>query len=596
VAASGETTAAANRAAAGAFMAALGAAGVRDACVTPGSRSTPLTVALAEQSGIRPWLHLDERSAAFFALGLARATGRPVALVCTSGTAAANYFPAVVEANLSRIPLIVCTADRPPRLRDMGADQTMLQAGMFGPNVRWAADLPVPSSAAYEAPQFGTYATRAAAAAAGPLPGPVHLNFPFEEPLIGAATRVHDEHRLPDSREFPSPGIFAPPEANVAAATEMLRRAERPLIVAGPEAEGLPAAALVALAEAIQAPILADGLSGLRCGPHDRSLVLDSFDAVLRADAADGLVPDCVVRLGAKPTSKALNQFLARQRSAAHILCELPGGWRDPDGLSTVVLAGTPLATVAALQRALPQRARVGDWAARWRAADAAARGALQSCAAGFQDLFEGRIFSELQALLPAGATLMAGNSMPVRDLDSFLASDAKALTLTANRGAAGIDGVTSSALGAAAAGQGPVVLVIGDISFYHDLNGLWAAARHGLDLTVVLVNNNGGGIFHYLPQAAHEEVFEDWFGTPTNLDFSLAVRMYGGRHTLARDWPTFRDAVSGFEQGGLRVVELPTNRVRNTDMHREAWAAAAVAVRAALATTPPAPELTHAT
>ncbi len=234
--------------------------------------------------------------------------------------------------------------------------------------------------------------------------------------------------------------------------------------------------------------------------------------------------------------------------------------------------------------------------ALRWRAADAAARGALQSCAAGFQDLFEGRIFSELQALLPAGTTLMAGNSMPVRDLDSFLASDAKALTVTANRGAAGIDGVMSSALGAAAAGTGPVVLVIGDISFYHDLNGLWAAARHGLDLTVVLVNNNGGGIFHYLPQAAHEDVFEEWFGTPTNLDFSLAVRMYGGRHTLARDWPTFRDAVSGFEQGGLRVVELPTNRARNTEMHREAWAAAAIAVRSALATTPPAPELTHAT
>lgn len=214
-------------------------------------------------------------------------------------------------------------------------------------------------------------------------------------------------------------------------------------------------------------------------------------------------------------------------------------------------------------------------WAAGWLARDRAAREAMRSACASFEEPFEGRVFLELQAALPAGATIVAGNSMPVRDLDSFLFSDAKQLRLLSNRGANGIDGVTSSALGTAAAARGPVVLVIGDLSFYHDLTGLWAAKRHGLSLTIVLVNNDGGGIFGYLPQASHPDVFEEWFGTPSGLDFSHAVALFGGRHTLVRDWAGFRSALTG---GGLNVIELRTGRQRNVALHREAWAAAASA------------------
>lgn len=351
---------AANDLAACAFVQGLANAGVRHACVTPGSRSTPLTVALARQRRIRPWVHLDERSSAFFALGLARATGQPVVVVCTSGTAAANFHPAVVEADLSRVPLIFCTADRPPGLRDTGADQTTLQAGMFGRSVRWAADLQVPAGLEGEGRRFHASALRATSAALGPLPGPVHLNFPFEEPLMGAVAGGWEPHRG-SSASLPIASAYRPATETISAAATAIRHARRVIVVAGPESGGLPPDRIVALAERLNAPILADPLSGLRTGRHDRSLVLDSYDAILRGEPLPGLEPDCVIRFGAKPTSKALCQFLARQSQAAHLLCDLPGSWRDPDALSTVVIHGSP----GERCRDTARRGRPGPWRRR---------------------------------------------------------------------------------------------------------------------------------------------------------------------------------------------------------------------------------------
>lgn len=569
-------TAAANTGAARAFVRALAASGVTDACITPGSRSTPLTVAFAEQAAIRLWLHLDERASGYFALGLARASGRPVAVVCTSGTAAANLLPAVCEANLSRVPMVACTADRPPRLRDVGAAQTIPQVGMFGANVRWAQDLPLPSGDPADAALFAGFAARAVRTALGALPGPVHVNFPFEEPLL-APPGAHPAPETVAASAEPVRLRTHPAPTDLATVAALLGQARRPLIVAGPETGGLPAGEIAALAAALDAPILADPLSGLRTGPHDRSRVLGSYDAVLRDPHADGAAPDCVLRFGAIPTSKAVGQFLARHAAATHILCDLPGSWRDPFATTTQALAGDPELACRALLAAVPAGAG-GEpgWCDGWLERDSRAGAAMREAAAGFTEMFEGRVFVELQAALPPGATIVAGNSMPVRDLDAFIASDNRPLTLVSNRGANGIDGVTSSALGAAAAGAGPVVLVIGDLSFYHDLTGLWAAKRHNLDLTIVLVNNDGGGIFHYLPQSAHEGVFEEWFGTPSGLDFSHAVRMFGGVHTPAESWDTFRTALAGAGAHGLNVIEVRTDRARNVDMHREAWAAAA--------------------
>ena len=402
----------ANGACARAFVDGLAAA-ISHACVTPGSRSTPLTVALARQSVIRPWLHLDERSSAFFALGLARATGQPVAVVCTSGTAAANFHPAVVEADLSRIPLVLCTADRPPRLRDVGADQTMMQPGMFGAAARWANELPLPCGRDGEERQFRAVAVRAAGVARGPLPGPVQLNFPFEEPLTGAqgASWAH----FPEGVKvgLSASGEYPPAEDVVEAAAGVMRRARRPLIIAGPETGGLPAEAIGSLAARLNAPIVADPLSGLRCGGHDRSLVLDSYDAILREAPPAELVPDCVIRFGAKPTSKALNQFLAQQPTAAHILCDLPGSWRDPDALSTMVVHGNPGAIASALAAEIDGGQVKRGWAARWLAANDAAGEAMREHSTSVDELFEGRIFTELQQLCPPGRPSSPGTACP---------------------------------------------------------------------------------------------------------------------------------------------------------------------------------------
>ena len=565
--------AAANTAAARALVAGLAAAGVRDACVTPGSRSTPLTVALAEQDAIRPWLHLDERSSAFFALGLARASGRPVALVCTSGTAAANFHPAVVEADLSRVPLIVCTADRPPHLRNVGAPQTIDQVGLYGVSVRHERDLPVPGSPDASPQVFAQAAAQAVEASLGPLPGPVHLNVPFDEPLIESPATHPPSAFAPQPGPLPLvPPVTPRPEA-LEAAVEALDRSQRPLLVAGPESGGLPAEPLAALARALGAPLLADPLSGLRTGGHDRTHLLDAYDAWLRDPRSGALAPDCVLRFGAAPTSKALNQFLAGAGDATHILCDLPGSFRDPNGVTTQRLTADPRSAANALREELSGQVN-GDWLTQWRERDARARRSLDAYALAAADPFEGRAVVELQRALSPGATIFAGNSMPVRDVDSFLASDEKALTVTSNRGANGIDGVVSSALGHAAAGAGPVALLIGDISLYHDLNGLWAGMRHGLDLTIVVLNNGGSAIFHYLPQAAHEHVFEEWFATPSDIDFAAAARAYGVSHRVLGNWSELEEALVGRGKG-VRIVEVPTDRVRNLEMHQEAWARA---------------------
>lgn len=565
--------AAANTAAARAFVHGLARAGVRHACVTPGSRSTPLTVALAEQSAIRPWLHLDERASAFFALGLARAEGAPVALVCTSGTAAVNFHPAAVEADLSRVPLVLCTADRPARLRNVGAPQTIEQPGLYGVAVRMERDLPAPGEDGAPPALFAGAARLAVGAALGPLPGPVHLNLPFEEPLIAAPA----DHPAPS----PSVSVAAPPVApplppdagELAAAADALARAERPLIVAGPESGGLPTDELAALARALGAPLLADPLSGLRTGAHDRTHVVDAYDALVRDARAAALRPDCVLRFGAAPTSRALNGFLVAARDASHVLCDLPGSFRDPNGVTTHRLTADARSAAGALCGALAREPAPAAWLGEWRARDARARRALADFARSADEPFEGRAVVELQRALPAGGTLFAGNSMPVRDVDAFLASDAKPLTVAANRGANGIDGVLSAALGHAAAGRGPTALLIGDLSLVHDLNGLWAGTRHGLDLAIALVNNGGGGIFHYLPQVEHGDVFKEWFGTPSGVDFAAAARAFGADHRPLADWSELDAALA---EGGVRVLEFRTDRARNRDLHEQAWRAAA--------------------
>jgi 2-succinyl-5-enolpyruvyl-6-hydroxy-3-cyclohexene-1-carboxylate synthase len=336
--------------------------------------------------------------------------------------------------------------------------------------------------------------------------------------------------------------------------------------------------------------VLADPLSGLRCGPHDRSFFVDAYDAFLRDQTTvEQLTPSVVLRLGAMPTSKPLLMYLQRHALARQIVVDA-GGWREPTGLASDLLHVDPVLLCDALAEAAPAHTKDSTWSASLFRANDVARAAIERHLLGEDELSEGRVFLELARLLPDEAVLFAGNSMPVRDLDTFLPASARQLRCLSNRGANGIDGVVSSALGASAARVAPVVLVIGDISFYHDLNGLLAARKHALDLLVVLVNNDGGGIFSFLPQAdaasnGESTEFEQLFGTPHGLDFRPFVEGYGGCFRRIESWPEFSRAVSdGLSRGGLQVVEVPTDRARNVVQHRAVWRAVAEALAPATA------------
>lgn len=570
-------------------------AGVRNAVVCPGSRSTPLAFCLAEQPALRVWMHVDERSAAFFALGMAKRLRQTVAILCTSGTAAANFLPAIVEAKLTHVPLLVLTADRPPELRDVGAPQAIDQNRLYGTHVKWFAEVALPEANDTALRYIRTLACRAAALTLAAPIGPVHLNLPFREPLAPEPQPADSPLPSPGKRDRdawygrPSNAPYivvddAPAGRISSLVLERLctqvRAASRGLIIAGPGCAPGLARSLTALARCLGYPILADPLSQLRCGAHERDLILTSYDAFLRLESfTTRFEPQLVLRFGAMPTAKPLLLYLNRYTSCPQVIINEQEGWEEPTQLASTLLHAGMLSVCEDLPAALDAREegmqRDEAWLAGWQRADQLTRQALLPALNDFSQPFEGRVFSELAELLPAGATLYAGNSMPVRDLDTFFWGDERAIQIVGNRGASGIDGVISSALGFSAASRAdePVVLVVGDLSFFHDLNGLLAARLHQLNIVIVLVNNDGGGIFSFLPQAAYPEHFEQLFGTPTGLDFAPVVKMYDGTFTRAATWHEFRDAVEqGMKVGGLHVVEVVTERESNVTMHRQLW------------------------
>jgi 2-succinyl-5-enolpyruvyl-6-hydroxy-3-cyclohexene-1-carboxylate synthase len=564
----------------GAFVTALARLGLRHVCLCPGSRSTPLALAFAGHGGFRIWVHLDERSAAFFALGLAKASRQAVVLLCTSGTAAANFVPAVVEADAAHVALLVCTADRPPELHHVGANQTIEQRDLYGRHVRLAIDMPLPDGEAATRRYFQHTAARALSACRAAPTGPVHLNFPFREPLIpkdpAPTSEGEAERAAPLTSALVLPAPRMPNQEQVTAVADLIRGAKRGLIVCGGQDDPAFPAAVSQLATKMRFPVLADPLSGVRCGFQHTELILDSYDAILRDTAFSARVaPDVVLRFGAAPTSKPLLQFLERQAACPQVLVTA-GDWTDPTLAAAALLAADPTACCQALTAVLgghqPSMTTTA-YTGRGQRADAAARAALAGDSGEFNQPFEGRVFLEVARLLPEGSLLFAGNSMPVRDLDSFFPGSTRDVQFFANRGVSGIDGVVSTALGVAAARQRPAVLLIGDLSFYHDMNGLLAARQYGLGLTIVLINNDGGGIFSFLPQAGLPDHFEQLFGTPHGLDFAPAAALYGAQYTRPTSWDEFGASVqAGLARGGLHIVEVRTDRTVNVAQHRALW------------------------
>ncbi|WP_276260715.1 2-succinyl-5-enolpyruvyl-6-hydroxy-3-cyclohexene-1-carboxylic-acid synthase [Haloglomus litoreum] len=537
--------------------------GVSDVCLTPGSRCTPLTNAFAEHPAVRTFTHIDERSSAFFALGRAKATGRPTPLVCTSGTALANYHPAVMEAANARVPMLLLTADRPRVLQDSGANQTVDQEKLYGGAVRAYRTLPEPEVEDRKVRALRTAVARAVATStrdAGP-PGPVHLNVPFEKPLEPTpvegdvpADWADESHALAatgrgDERPYvaTTPGRVDLSAADRARVVEAVEDAERGLIVAGPADAPTPDRdALLGLARATGFPVLADPLSGLRFGDHvaaDGVLVCGGYDSFLDAPAfapEHTSAPDLVIRFGASPTSKPLRHYLrdaTREAGTQQVVVDPAGGWREASFTASdlVVADPTPLAA------SVSGRVESGTdpaWRERFRAAERAHWETVADAPAAGEAPYEGQVLATVAERTPGPATLFVSNSMPVRDLDRFAAPRAADLRVLGNRGASGIDGITSSALGAGAGDDGPLVLVTGDLACYHDANGLLALPRNDLDATVVVVNNDGGGIFHVLPIEAHES-FTEFFRTPLGVDLSHLAAMYGydfGRVHAAAD------------------------------------------------------------
>ena len=554
-------------------VSALAGAGLRAVCVTPGSRSTALALAFAAHPDVYVYGHLDERSAGFFALGMALTLDRPVALLCTSGTAAANFMPAIVEARMAQVPLLALTADRPPELRYSGANQTIDQIRMYGEQVLWSVDAPLPERAppAVALRNLRALMARAMARANGIRKGPVHLNFPFRKPFEPPEDLEVDEGM--DALRAPRivTGVIAPPEDVVEQLEALLVESERGFIVCGPRSPaGEFPQAIAALSQRSGYPILADPLSGLRYGPWVAdAVVCGAYETILARNGDVWSRADVVLRFGAAPTSKWLNEFLGDEARKNVVHVRQNGVWADESHRTALFVQAHEALLCRALCERLPERP-ASSWQRAIRQAEQTAWRAMSNRSENA--FFDGLVLDDVVGLLPEDALLFAGNSLPVRHLDQFGAPRAKGLRVFANRGASGIDGNISTALGIAAAEGKPVTLVVGDVTFYHDMNGLLAAGRHDLDATVVLLNNGGGGIFRRLPVATVDPPFTDLFLTPHGLDFAHAARLYGFEHVRVDAREAFRRAFAGaVGKPARRIIEVCTDSAQDL-AHRKGF------------------------
>jgi len=556
-----------------AFCDELARCAVAGACTSPGSRSTPLVLSLVREPRIRCFSHVDERAAGFFALGLAKATSRPAVVTCTSGTAAANYLPAVVEAREAGVPLIVLTADRPPELREVGAGQAIDQLKLFGSAAKWFFDVGTHSATPERLRWIRQLACRAVHTALEGRPGPVHLNVALREPLVldtpldGDA----DEGGRPDGRPWTTAEGDGPSDPS--ALTAWLRGRRRGIVVAGRDDSGALGPAAAALAHRLGWPLLADPLSGARRG----DAAIAHYDALLRPGVWLGApAPECVLRLGDLPTSKPLRQWLAGL-AVSQVAVAAPGVWPDPDAVLSERFALSPAAL------ALVDAPLVADpaWLATWRAADARAATAIAATLDG--GMSEPGAARTLARAVGAGAHILVAASMPIRDVETFwpvLDPPPRAL---ANRGANGIDGTIATAYGIAAGGS-PTYALLGDVTLAHDLGALLAGPRLGLDLTLVVVDNGGGGIFDFLPVSTQTDAYEEHILTPTGLDVARIASLFAARYRRIDDLDALAEELARPPKG-TTILHVTTNRTANVALHRRCWDA----VGAALADEPDA-------
>ena len=573
------------------FLGALRDAGADHLVVSPGSRSTPLVLAAA-RLGLASHVLVDERVAGFFALGRARATGRPCVLVCTSGTAGAHYLPAVIEAAMARIPLIVVTADRPPELQDCGAPQTIDQSHLFGRFARGFCDLGIAEASAGALRALRRRAAQMAARSRWPDPGPVHINAPARAPLEPAAAPGPDEQRMIElAREVAAEPLARPAPVRAAAGDDAIAEvaaacaaARRGLLVAGPAplARAGERDAILALARATGFPLLAEPTSQLRwTGGAVPAALCDAFDLALRAPAgaAHLAAPDLIVELGAPPTSGAWAAHLARHRGCTRIVVA-PHGWLDPQSGAALLIHAEVGETCARVAARLGPDVGPGEWGEAWRAADRRARACLERAMAaddGTGQLGEHAAVRAAVDALPDGALLLLGNSLPVRVAGAACPAAARRIDVLCQRGACGIDGLVAGAAGSASATGRPTAVVLGDVSFAHDVAGLAAARAAGAPLAVIVVDNGGGRIFEQLPVASAPggaEVLERFFLTPPGIDVAAAAAAFGLPCVRAHDAASLAaDVRAALAAPGATVVHAPVAPHSARDVERAALA-----------------------
>ena len=523
-----------NTALASALAEELARCGVERAVVCPGSRSSPVTLALDGEAGIATTVVLDERAAGFVALGAALSSGRPVAVSCTSGSAAANLMPAVVEAAEAGVPLILLTSDRPPELRGIGAGQTIDQVKLYGRAAQWFCEVGTHEANDVGLLHYRSVACRAVGEAVDGH-GPVHLNLAWRDPL-GPEPRPDDlratDPLATEGRSGERPltvplSAREPTEPLLAAAAETLAGAERPVIVAGRLPDPAAAAAVAELAAATALPVLAEPTSQLRYGRHDRTGVIAAYDLIARERPA-ALAPDLVLRFGDLPTSKALRGWLGAAGGPDQIVVDPPGGWDDATRKAGVLVRASTESIARGLAR-LIHRSDDGEWTARWQAAEEAAQAAIEAVLAETDGSNEPALVRAALGLPADGEQVLLASSMPVRDAETFAGGGDREVRVFANRGANGIDGLVATSVGLALGNGLPTWALLGDLALAHDLGGLATIASAPGPLRLIVIDNGGGRIFEFLPQAGQveRERFERLFITPSPLDLERVAALF---------------------------------------------------------------------
>lgn len=565
--------------------------GVTTFFLAPGSRSTPLTAAVARHPTAQSIVHVDERGSAFAALGYGRSTGQPAGWVTTSGTAVANGWPAVVEASVDGVPMLLLTGDRPPELRDTGANQTIDQVKIYGDYVRWQVDLPTPSTD-IDPEMVLTTADQAAYRARRVPPGPVHCNCMFRKPLAA----LPDEHSYGDYLSGLQPWMEGttpytqykespptPAEENVRAVVDQLRDVERGCVVAGHLNTNAEAAAALDIAEQLEWPLLPDVRSRLRLGASPGNRRVPYVDQLLASESfRETHAPEAILHVGGRFVSKRLRQFIAAARPNPYVLVRPDPNRLDPDHRVTHRIE-SKVETFREIALSLPwdETGEVSSWTTSWREASDRTADTLAEFAGNTGELSEPLVARLVAQHVPADHALVLASSMPVRDVNRYAVPDGARIPVFANRGASGIDGTVATATGVAVGHTGPATLVIGDLALLHDLNGLGLAADH--PVVIIAVNNDGGGIFHFLPIADEEDVFEPYFATPQGRTFEHAAAMYDLDYARPETPETFVDVYQrAASTESATLIEVQTDREANHALHEELEQRIARAVDAA--------------